>query len=103
MTEASNYNMTAGGGSPGKDPASADVKYLSIVKISEGSVLLNLPSASTKKAYAEEVRTEMSSRKILCKVQKGGPGPCRWLERGDCLPRLQRHLRVRLWNVVHHD
>lgn len=59
MTEASNYNMTAGGGgSPGKDPASADVKYLSIAKVSEGAVLLNLPSASTKKAYAEEVSTK---------------------------------------------
>ena len=66
MTEASNYNMTAGGGSPGKDPASADVKYLSIAKVSEGAVLLNLPSASTKKAYAEEVSTEMVSRINLC-------------------------------------
>ena len=86
MTEASNYNMTAGGSSPGKDPASADVKYLSIVKISEGAVLLNLPSASTKKAYAEEVSAEMVSRINLCIVQKGGQGPCRWLERGHCLP-----------------
>ena len=102
MTESSNYNMTAGGGSPGKAPGSADVKYLSIAKISEGNVLLNLPSASTKKAYAEEVSIG-SAYKSLCKVQKGGLGHCRRPEGGDCIPRLQRHIRIRLWNVVHHD
>ena len=64
MTEASNYNMTAGGGSPGKGPGTADVKYLSIAKISEGTVLLNLPSASTKKAYAEEVSAGFASKSL---------------------------------------
>ena len=56
MTESSNY--TSGGiASPGRDAAAtADVKYLSIAKVNEDRVLLNLPSATTKKAYAEEVK-----------------------------------------------
>lgn len=44
-----------GGGSPGRDASSADVKYLSIAKLKEERTLLNLPSSTTKKAYAEEV------------------------------------------------
>jgi hypothetical protein len=54
MTESSNYTMGVGG-SPGREPFQADVKYLSISKINEERTLLNLPSANTKKAYAEEV------------------------------------------------
>lgn len=57
MTESSNYTSGGIGGSPGRDvAATADVKYLSIAKVNEDRVLLNLPSATTKKAYAEEVR-----------------------------------------------
>jgi hypothetical protein len=69
MTESSNY--TAGGlGSPSRDSAAlADVKYLSIAKINEDRVLLNLPSSTTKKAYAEEVST-IVFLKLLLKYRK---------------------------------
>ena len=57
MTESSNYTSGGGGSSPGRDAAAtSDVKYLFISKVSEDRVLLNLPSNTTKKAYAEEVR-----------------------------------------------
>jgi hypothetical protein len=37
------------------DKSIGEIKYLSIAKVSEGHLLLTLPTANTKKAYAEEV------------------------------------------------
>ena len=35
--------------------ALGDIKYVAIARVSEASLLLALPSSTTKKAYAEEV------------------------------------------------
>ena len=39
--------------------ASADIKYISIARVSDATVLLSLPSDKTKKAYAEEVSNHL--------------------------------------------
>lgn len=44
-----------------------EIKYLSIAKVTEGHLLLTLPTVNTKKAYAEEVTTiEGHLVDILC-------------------------------------
>jgi hypothetical protein len=56
MTESSNFTGTPGG-SPGRPQAlNPEIRYLSIAKVNEDRALLGLPSSTTKKAYAEEVR-----------------------------------------------
>ncbi len=47
-------NYTPGGGS-NENRGPGEIKYLSIAKVSEAHLLLTLPTANTKKAYAEEV------------------------------------------------
>ena len=43
------------GGSSNDNRGPGEIKYLSIAKVSEAHLLLTLPTANTKKAYAEEV------------------------------------------------
>jgi len=45
----------AGSTSPGKG-GPGEIKYLSIARVNDAQQLLALPSATTKKAYADEVR-----------------------------------------------
>jgi len=42
--------------STGASSAFGEIKYVTIARASDGTVLLALPSDRTKKAYAEEVR-----------------------------------------------
>jgi hypothetical protein len=47
------------GGSSNENRGPGEIKYLSIAKVSEAHLLLTLPTANTKKAYAEEVCPNM--------------------------------------------
>lgn len=53
-------NYTPGGNSA-DNRGPGEIKFLSIAKVSEAHLLITLPTANTKKAYAEEVRTHLKN------------------------------------------
>ena len=53
---------------PGDNRGSqGEIRYLSIAKVSDAHLLLTLPTANTKKAYAEEVRLNKVFVKFISK------------------------------------